>query len=58
LANNLLFQGSLGIVYPSVRRPSGTCIACFRPALVSHPHRDRQYRLTVESGVDTVEVVA
>ncbi len=58
LANGLLFQGALGIVYPSVRRPSGTCIACFRPALVSHPRRDRQYRLTVESGVDTVEVAA
>jgi len=55
LANNLLFKGSLGIVYPSVRLPSGTCIACFRPALVSHPRRDRQYRLTVESGVDSLD---
>lgn len=57
LANGLLFQGSLGIVYPSVRRPSGTCIACFRPALVSHPRRDQKYRLTVEAGVDAVETL-
>ncbi len=25
---------SAGIVYPSVRQPGGTCIACFRPVLV------------------------
>jgi len=55
LANKLLFEGALGIVYSSVRRPSGTCIACFRPALVFHPRRGRKYRLTVEAGADTVE---
>ena len=49
VANRLLFEGSNGIVYPSVRRPAGTCIACFRPALVFHPRRGRQYRLTVEA---------
>lgn len=54
LANRLLFEGSNGIVYPSVRRPSGTCIACFRPALVFHPRRDRQLRLTLAVGADTV----
>ncbi len=50
LANKLLFEGSNGIVYRSVRRPSGTCVACFRPALVYHPRRGQQYRLTVEAG--------
>lgn len=55
LANQLLFEGSNGIVYPSVRRPSGTCIACFRPALVFHPRRGRNYRLTVEVGTETLE---
>jgi RES domain len=50
LANALLFEGSNGIVYPSVRRPSGTCIACFRPALVFHPRRGKQYQLTLEAG--------
>jgi len=57
LANRLLFDGSNGIVYPSVRRrPSGTCIACFRPALVFHPRRGKQYRLTVEVGSKTTQV--
>jgi hypothetical protein len=55
LANKLLFEGSNGIVYPSVRRPSGICIACFRPALVFHPRRGRNYRLTVGAGTDAVE---
>ncbi len=36
LAAELLTQGSAGIVYPSVRRPGGTCIACFRPVLVTN----------------------
>jgi RES domain len=34
LGKRLLDAGSLGIVYPSVRRDGGTCIACLRPALV------------------------
>ena len=33
-AASLLASGSSGIVYPSVRRSGGTCIVCFRPALV------------------------
>ena len=36
LAAQLLQGGSSGIVYPSVRRPGGTCIACFRPVLVTN----------------------
>lgn len=36
LAADLLQSGSHGIVYPSVRHPRGTCIACFRPALVTN----------------------
>jgi hypothetical protein len=55
LANKLLFEGSNGIVYPSVRRHSGTCIACFRPALVFHPRRGQKYLLKVEAGTSTVE---
>jgi len=34
LAARLRDGGSLGVVYPSVRRPKGTCVACFRPSLV------------------------
>jgi len=36
LGRRLLDQGSVGVVYPSVRHAGGTCIACFRPALVSN----------------------
>jgi hypothetical protein len=58
LANKLLFEGSNGIVYPSVRHTSGTCIACFRPALVFNPRRDHQFRLTVETKTDAMEYEA
>lgn len=56
LANKLLFEGSNGIVYPSVRKPAGSCIACFRPALVFHPRRAHTYRLTLQAGNNTVAV--
>src|ERR1017187_7870516 len=36
LGHRLLDRGAAGIVYPSVRHNGGTCIACFRPALVSN----------------------
>lgn len=36
LATELLKIGSSGIVYPSVRRHGGTCLACFRPVLVGN----------------------
>jgi hypothetical protein len=36
LGRQLLHKGSSGIVYPSVRHAGGTCIACFRPALVGN----------------------
>jgi hypothetical protein len=36
LATRLLEHGSAGVVYPSVRHKPGTCIACFRPALVNN----------------------
>ena len=36
LAAALLAAGSAGVVYPSPRRAKGTCLACFRPALVTN----------------------
>jgi hypothetical protein len=39
LAATLLAAGSAGILYPSVQRRSGTCIVCFRPALVTNVRR-------------------
>jgi RES domain-containing protein len=44
LTQQLLDAGSLGVVYPSVRRDRGTCIACFRPALVMNVRKARTYR--------------
>jgi RES domain-containing protein len=44
LGEKLLEAGSLGIVFPSVRRPRGTCVACFRPALVMNVRKGRTYR--------------
>jgi len=44
LAQQLLDAGSLGVVYPSVRRDRGTCIACLRPALVMNVRKARTYR--------------
>jgi RES domain-containing protein len=39
LAEHLLEEASLGILYPSVRHPGGTNLACFRPALVGNVRR-------------------
>jgi RES domain-containing protein len=46
LAADLLETGSMGIIYPSVRRPEGTNLACFRPALVGNVRKGQAYRLT------------
>jgi RES domain-containing protein len=45
LAERLQAAGSLGVVFPSVRRPGGTCLACFRPALVGNVRKGATYRL-------------
>ena len=47
LARGLLAAGSAGIVYPSVRDSAGTCLACFRPALVTNVRRGRSLKLTI-----------
>ena len=46
LAADLLEAGSMGVIYPSVRRPEGTNLACFRPALVGNVRKGHAYRLT------------
>lgn len=46
LAQRLLDEGSMGVVYPSARRSQGTNLACFRPALVGNVRRAQAYRLT------------
>jgi hypothetical protein len=46
LAQQLLAADALGIIYPSVRRPKGTCLACFRPALVMNVRKGKTYRFS------------
>jgi hypothetical protein len=54
LAERLLEAGSLGVVYPSVRRKGGTCLACFRPALVSNVRHAGTYRFTWQGAPEPV----
>ncbi|HEX8406115.1 MAG TPA: RES family NAD+ phosphorylase [Duganella sp.] len=58
LAERLLDGGSLGVIYPSVRRPAGTNLACFRPALVGNARKGAAYRLTwLGSPIPTIEII-
>ncbi len=45
LAVELMALGSLGIIYPSVRREAGTCLACFRPSVVANVRKSARYKL-------------
>ncbi len=46
LAAQLLELGSAGIVYRSVRRSGGTCVACFRPVLVTNVRKGYAHTIT------------
>lgn len=46
LAAELVDAGAAGIVYSSVRHDGGTCLACFRPALVGNVRKHARYRFT------------
>lgn len=50
LAAQLLALGSAGIVYPSVRRAGGTCIACFRPVLVTSVRKGNVFKFVFQPG--------
>ncbi len=50
LALELTEHGSNGIIYPSVRKPGGTCVVCFRPALVYHVRRDGRFEFRLKAG--------
>lgn len=51
LAHELLDTGSAGVVYPSVRHSGGTCIACFRPALVNNVRKGAQVSVQFENAL-------
>ena len=48
LAERLLTRKSNGIIYPSVRRTGGTCLAIFRPALVYNVRRGARLELRLQ----------
>jgi len=48
LARELLLSGSGGIVYPSVRHAGGTCLVCFRPALVTNVRQGQTVRISFQ----------
>lgn len=56
LTLHLLEVGSLGIIYPSVRHKIGTCLACFRPALVMNVRKDATYRFIWKKGAAEPEI--
>jgi hypothetical protein len=49
LARELLEAGSGGVVYPSVRHKAGTCVACFRPALVNNVRKGPRVSITFKN---------
>jgi hypothetical protein len=49
LAHELVDAGSAGVVYPSVRHNGGTCVACFRPALVNNVRKGGQISVGFEN---------
>jgi hypothetical protein len=54
LSGELLAAGSLGVVYPSVRAKGGTCIACFRPAVVANVRRGQTFRFEWQGSPEPV----
>jgi len=49
LAQELLDNDPAGIVYPSVRHNKGTCMTCFRPALVNNLRKGGQVVVEFEN---------
>jgi hypothetical protein len=56
LARELLEGGSAGVVYPSVRHKAGTCIVCFRPALVNNVRKASSISVSFENAFATPEI--
>jgi hypothetical protein len=52
LARKLLSEQSNGLLYPSVRHAGGTCLVCFRPALVYSPRRAERLEIAFSAAGD------
>ncbi|MEM7506498.1 MAG: RES family NAD+ phosphorylase [Pseudomonadota bacterium] len=58
LADRLLADGSPGLLYPSVRHSGGTCLTCFRPAIVNNVRKTARYRFTWAGSPDPMIEIA
>jgi RES domain-containing protein len=56
LARRLLASGSSGIVYPSVRHKNGTCLVCFRPAMVANVRKGGSATITFRDAYSAPEI--
>src|SRR5438034_8571019 len=56
LARELLEGGSAGVMYPSVRHDGGTCIVCFRPALVNNVRKASSISITFENALAVPQI--
>lgn len=55
LGQQLLLNGSAGLIYSSVRHKDGTCIVCFRPPLVLNVHKGPKITITfVDAKMKTI----
>ena len=52
LANDLLAQGSRGLVYPSVRNPGGICLVAFQEIVVQDVRPSAKWKLTWSGSPD------
>ena len=58
LGRDLLASGSDGVVYPSVRRAGGECLACFRPRLVTNVREAGHFEYVWRDGAVSARPVA
>jgi hypothetical protein len=56
LSKRLLGAGAAGIIYPSVRHKGGTCIVCFRPALVNNVRKGSSISIDFENAFAAPEI--
>lgn len=56
LGRQLLDAGSAGLVYPSVRHHGGTCVGCFRPAMVTNVRQGALVSFTFANPVSPPKV--
>ena len=58
LALDLRAEGARGLIYPSVRRPGGACLAAFEPHLVQNVRPGAKWKLTWDGTPDFTATTA